>query len=82
VRSFADLLQSLRADGFATLAGVDSAEVCVFVDSVESAEQGAKGSKRDHGVHFEKNTRVLKIESGIPAIAPQGFGRLEETNVG
>jgi hypothetical protein len=36
VRSFADLLQSLRADGFAALAGVDSAEVCAFVGSVES----------------------------------------------
>jgi serine/threonine protein kinase len=42
VRSFADILQSLQADGFAILAGVDSAEVCAFVDSVESSEQGAK----------------------------------------
>jgi hypothetical protein len=41
-RSFADILQSLRADGFAILAGVDSAEVSAFVDSVESSEQGAK----------------------------------------
>jgi hypothetical protein len=30
VRSFADLLLSLRADGFAILAGVDSAEVCTI----------------------------------------------------
>jgi hypothetical protein len=42
VRSFADLLQSLRANGFAILAGFDSAEVCAFVESVESSEQGAK----------------------------------------
>jgi hypothetical protein len=42
VRSFADLLQSLRADGFAILAGVDSAEVRAFADSVESSEQRAK----------------------------------------
>jgi hypothetical protein len=42
VRSFADLLQTLRPDGFAILAGVDSAEICAFVDSVESSEQGAK----------------------------------------
>jgi hypothetical protein len=42
VRSFADILQSLQADGFVVLAGVDSAEVCAFVDSVESFEQGAK----------------------------------------
>jgi serine/threonine protein kinase len=41
-RSFADILQSLRADGFAILAGVDSAEVCSFVEWVESFEQGAK----------------------------------------
>jgi serine/threonine protein kinase len=37
-RSFADILQSLRANGFAILAGVDSAEVCAFVNSVESSE--------------------------------------------
>jgi hypothetical protein len=36
VRSFSDLLQSLQANGVAILAGVDSAEVCAFVDSVES----------------------------------------------
>jgi hypothetical protein len=42
VGSLADLLQSLWANGFAILAGVDSAEVCAFVDSVESSEQGAK----------------------------------------
>jgi hypothetical protein len=42
VRSFADILQSLRENRFAILAGVDSAEVCAFVDSVESSEQGAK----------------------------------------
>jgi serine/threonine protein kinase len=41
-RSFATILQSLRANGFAILAGVDSAEVCAFVESVESSEQGAK----------------------------------------
>jgi serine/threonine protein kinase len=41
-RSFADLLQSLQANGFAILAGVDSAEVCAFVESVESSQQGAK----------------------------------------
>jgi serine/threonine protein kinase len=41
-RSFADILQSLQANGFAVLAGVDSAEVCAFVDSVESFEQGCK----------------------------------------
>jgi hypothetical protein len=42
VRSFADILQSLQADGFAILVGVDSAEVCAFVDSVESSEREAK----------------------------------------
>jgi hypothetical protein len=42
VRSFADILQSLRANGLAILAGVDSAKVCDFVDSVESSEQEAK----------------------------------------
>jgi hypothetical protein len=42
VGSLADLLQSLWTNGFAILAGVDSAEVCAFVDSVESSEQGAK----------------------------------------
>jgi hypothetical protein len=42
VRSFAGILQSLQANGFAILAGVDSAEVCAFVDSVESSDQGAK----------------------------------------
>jgi hypothetical protein len=42
VRSFADIFQSLQANGFAILAGVDSAEVCTFVDSVESFEWGAK----------------------------------------
>jgi hypothetical protein len=42
VRSFVDLLQRLRANGVAILAGIDSAEVCAFVDSVESSEQGAK----------------------------------------
>jgi hypothetical protein len=42
VPSFADILQCLQANGFAILAGVDSAEVCVFVESVESSEQGAK----------------------------------------
>jgi serine/threonine protein kinase len=42
VLSFADILQSLQANNFAILAGVDSAEVCAFVDSVESSEQGAK----------------------------------------
>jgi serine/threonine protein kinase len=41
-RSFADLLQNMRANGFAILGGVDAAEVCVFVDSVESSERGAK----------------------------------------
>jgi serine/threonine protein kinase len=41
VRSFADLLQSLRAIDFANLAGLDSAEVCIFVDSVGSSERGA-----------------------------------------
>jgi serine/threonine protein kinase len=41
-RSFADILQSLQANGFAILAGVDSAKVRAFIDSVESAEQGAK----------------------------------------
>jgi serine/threonine protein kinase len=41
-QSFADILQSLRANGFAILAGVDPAEVCAFVDSVESSEHGAK----------------------------------------
>jgi hypothetical protein len=42
LRSFATILQILRAKGFAILAGADSAEVCAFVDSVESFEQGAK----------------------------------------
>jgi serine/threonine protein kinase len=42
VRSFADMLESLQANGFAILAGVDSAEVCAFVDLVESSEQCAK----------------------------------------
>jgi hypothetical protein len=37
---FADTLQSMQANGFAILAGVDSAEVCPFVDSVGSSEQG------------------------------------------
>jgi hypothetical protein len=40
--SFADILQNLRANGFAILAGVDSAEIRAFVDSVESSERGAK----------------------------------------
>jgi hypothetical protein len=39
---FADILQRLRANGFAVLVGVDFAEVCVFVDSFESSEEGAK----------------------------------------
>jgi serine/threonine protein kinase len=42
VRSFADLLHSLRGNGFAILTGVDSTEVCAFVELVESSEQGAK----------------------------------------
>jgi hypothetical protein len=37
-RSFADILQSLQPNGFAILAGVDSAEVCAFVEWVESSE--------------------------------------------
>jgi hypothetical protein len=41
-RSFADILLSLQASGFVILAGVNSAEVCVFVDSVESAEHEVK----------------------------------------
>jgi hypothetical protein len=36
MRSFADILQSLQVDGFAILAGVDSAEVCAFTDSVDT----------------------------------------------
>jgi uncharacterized protein (DUF362 family) len=40
--SFADISQSLQANGFAILAGIDSAEVCAFVDLIESSEQGAK----------------------------------------
>jgi hypothetical protein len=42
VGSFADILQSQRANGFAILAGIDSAEVYAFVDSVELSEHGAK----------------------------------------
>jgi serine/threonine protein kinase len=41
-RSFADILQSLRANSFAILAGVDFAEVYAFVESVESFERAAK----------------------------------------
>jgi hypothetical protein len=41
-RSFADILQSRQGNGFAILAGVDSAEVCAFVNSVELSGQGAK----------------------------------------
>jgi hypothetical protein len=51
VRSFADILQSLQANCFAVLAGIDSAEFCAFVNSAELSEQG---------VDFEKNVEFLK----------------------
>jgi serine/threonine protein kinase len=41
-RSFTDILRSLQANGFAILAGVDSAEVCAFVEWVASFELGVK----------------------------------------
>jgi hypothetical protein len=39
-RSFADSLQSLQANDFAILVGVDCPEVGAFVESVDSSEQG------------------------------------------
>jgi hypothetical protein len=39
VRSIADILQSLQANGSAIPAGVDSTEVCAFVDSVDCLSQ-------------------------------------------
>jgi hypothetical protein len=47
VRVFADILQSLQANGFAILAGVDSAKVCASVESVESVELSEQGAKRE-----------------------------------
>jgi hypothetical protein len=45
VRSFAHLLQGLQVNGFAVLADADSAEVCAFVNSVESSGQGARNNR-------------------------------------
>jgi serine/threonine protein kinase len=66
-RSFADLLQSLRANSFAILAGVDSAEVWAFVGSIESSEQGAK--RESTTASTLRKMWVLKVESGSLAIA-------------
>jgi hypothetical protein len=38
----ADFLQSLQVNGFAILAGIYAAEVCIFVDSAESSELDQK----------------------------------------
>jgi hypothetical protein len=41
-RSFTDILSNVQGNGSAILAGVDSAEVCAFVESIKSSDQRMK----------------------------------------
>jgi hypothetical protein len=80
-RSFADILQSLLANGFAILAGVDSVEVCAFVESVESSEQGVKREQtrprrplRKKGMSFETRQTCIGLNRSP---GPMAFSTVE-----